>query len=150
MVRKPLIVGSLVLGLLVIAALIVTTNHYSGPEGAATGTDAGCGGGPLDEGSPDAWEADVPTESVPIPYQIIYSEFVNDQECLRVIVEPVDGIVTFDPRCTDDSPEVIELSPEQTKQLLEGYRTQYLDPCTEGERSPDSRVEILTDLDESF
>ncbi|MBM4356443.1 MAG: hypothetical protein FJ109_22050, partial [Deltaproteobacteria bacterium] len=93
------LLGFLIVTVAILLAVVflVSRSRYTGPQGAATGGGAGCGGEAV-ESSPDAtvvFGGDVSSDvgaGEEAPAQVIYRRLVDGKECVTVTVEPLDRI----------------------------------------------------------
>ncbi len=151
--RKLIVFLVLVVVVLTAAALLVTSSRYSGPQGAATGESGGCGGGPVDEGFDMMTDDDVvfAPQAEFTPAQVIYHTLIDGQICGRVTIEPEDHLATFDDLCnTDVPPVVLDLEEAAAKEILQATLALAKTPCDESQCPPGTRVEILTQAEETI
>jgi hypothetical protein len=151
--RKLLAFVVLVLVVLTAAAVLVTASRYAGPQGAATGGAGGCGGDPTEDADVHghgSYDIVFEAEAALTPAQIVYHTLEEGQICGRVTIEPEDRVATFDNLClTDVPPVVLDLDDAAAQAVMDGALKLLQQPCSEADCPPGSRVEVLTQNEET-
>lgn len=146
--RIVLFLGVLV-GLLIVAAILVTVTQYREPRGAAAGGGAGCGGDPVDSEITEE-DATVKFATNPeAPSQIVYSNAEEEENCLKLTIEPLDRVASVEDTCADGKTRVFDLDEDTAESMVASYFSMKEAECKEDECPPGKRVEILTQKEET-